>query len=366
MKFKEVKIIDIFDDCPSDKTLTREKIQNLKGDYPVYTATIGKPFGMVKFYNNTKPALLVVNDGAAGYTYIVEDEYYTLGKHVTGLTLKEEYKDCILLKYVQIVAQPILILKNKSEGRGNLPKQDLMNVKIPIPVDVNGNFNLLEQSKLADKHQRIENQKKKLIEKKQEIENIKLAFSHEVATIDVKFNDLFILKRGNVISKEMIHNNAGIYPVYSTQIDGVLGYLNSFIYDGEYLLWNTDGLAGYIKHVKGKFSFTNIVGIMIFHKDVDSSNLDLRYIKNYLEPLFRSNVKGRMGDKGKNEYTKFNSTMIKELDFTIPIPVKANGIYDLEVQKQLADKIELVEKQKKTLIDKIDVLINTEIIIGNQ
>ncbi|MGD2433010.1 restriction endonuclease subunit S [Bacillus velezensis] len=363
MKFKEVKIIDIFDDCPSDKTLTREKIQNLKGKYSVYTATIGKPFGKVNFYNNTKPALLVVNDGAAGSTYIVEEEYYTLGKHITGLTLKKEYKDCILLKYVQIVAEPLFILKNKSQGRGNLPKQDIMNVKIPIPIDNRGNYDLSKQRELANKYKIIEDQKEKLIKKKNEIEAIQITFVQDMKTVNVKFNDLFKLKRGKVISKEMIHNNAGEYPVYSTQVDRIFGHLNSYMYDGEFLLWNTDGLAGYIKHVKGKFSFTNIVGIMLYQKNVDKSNLDLRYIKNYLEPIFRSNVKGRMGENGKNEYTKLNSTMIKELDITIPIPIKTDGSFDLETQKKLSDKIELVENQKKILIEKLELLINTEVII---
>lgn len=364
MKTKDVKIKDLFDDCPSDKTLTKEKLQRLKGEYPVYTATIGKPFGKINFYNNTKPALMVVNDGASGSTYIVEDEYYTIGKHATGLSVKKEYSDCILLKYIQIVAEPLFIIKNKSNGRGNLPKQDIMNVKIPIPINDKGNFDLSIQKALVDKYENIENQKKKLIKKRKEIESIQVAFTREMQTVEVKLNEMFTLKRGKIISKEMIYNNKGKYPVYSTQVGGIFGYLNTYMYDGKYLLWNTDGLAGYIKIAEGKFSFTNIVGIMLFKKGIDSLNIDLRYIKNYLEPIFRANVKGRMGEKGKNEYTKLNRTMIKELDIKIPIPIKPDGTYDLDAQKKISDKIELVDKQKNKLINQLNVLIDTDIVIS--
>lgn len=362
-KFKNVAIKEIFVDCPSDKTLTKEKIQTLTGNYPLYTATVGKPLGMVDFYNNTKPALLVVNDGAAGSTFIVKDKKFALGKHVTGLTLKEDVKNLILLEYVQIVAQPLFISKNKSEGRGNLPKQDIMKVVIPLPIDNQGKYDLIQQTKLVEKYTKINEQKAKLIEKRNQIESIQIEFARDFNTVNVKFNDLFKLKRGKIISKEMIHNNPGIYPVFSTQLDGAFGKINTYMYDGEYLLWNTDGLAGYIRHVNGKFSLTNIVGIMLFNKGIDKSSIDLRYIKNYLEPIFRSNIKGRMGANGKHEYTKLNSTMIKDLDIVIPIPVKEDGTYDLEIQRELSDKIELVEKQKKMLIQKLEYLIGMEVLI---
>lgn len=130
------------------------------------------------------------------------------------------------------------------------------------------------------------------------------------------------------------------------------------MYDGDYLIWNTDGLSGYIRHVSGKFSITNIVGIMIF-KDIEKGkNIDLDYLKCFLQPIFRINKKGRIGDNGKNEYTKLNSTMIINLNIEIPIPVKKDGTFDIESQKEIARKYEIIEKQKKRLIEQKEKINN--------
>ena len=54
--------------------------------------------------------------------------------------------------------------------------------------------------------------------------------------------NLCIDGRGRVISKKYILEHAGIYPVYSSQTtnDGILGYIDTYDFDGEYLTWTTD------------------------------------------------------------------------------------------------------------------------------
>lgn len=51
------------------------------------------------------------------------------------------------------------------------------------------------------------------------------------------------LSRGKVYSKTYITENAGKYPVYSSQTanNGELGLISTYDYDGEYLTWTTDG-----------------------------------------------------------------------------------------------------------------------------
>ena len=137
--------------------------------------------------------------------------------------------------------------------------------------------------------------------------------------------------------------------MFSTQVDEAFGYINSFMYDGQYLIWNTDGLAGYIRITNGKFSITNIVGIMFFKEPFSADNIYLEYIKYMIEPIFRINKKGRMGEQGKNEYTKLNSTMIRQMNIIIPIPLKSDGTFDLEAQKEIAHKYQKVENMKELL-----------------
>ncbi|EOH4414893.1 restriction endonuclease subunit S [Campylobacter coli] len=133
------------------------------------------------------------------------------------------------------------------------------------------------------------------------------------------------------------------------------------MYDGEFLIWNTDGLAGYIKIVNGKFSITNIVGIMLPLENFNKENFHLPYLKYYLEPIFRANIKGRQGINGANEYTKLNSTMIKNLNIQIPIPTKPNGDFDLAKQIEIADKYKQVDEIKYQLIEKIKNITSVSI-----
>lgn len=123
------------------------------------------------------------------------------------------------------------------------------------------------------------------------------------------------------------------------------------MYDGEYLIWNTDGLGGYIRRVDGKSSITNIVGIMKL-KEIYKDSVNLEYIRRILEPIFRENVKGREGVGGKNEYTKINSTMIKNLDIKINIPINKDGTFDLEKQNQIVSKYKAIEEMKNSILEK--------------
>ena len=78
-------------------------------------------------------------------------------------------------------------------------------------------------------------------------------------------NKLAELRRGRVMSKGYLVENAGEYPVYSSQTanNGVIGKIDTFDFEGEYLSWTTDGAnAGTIFHRTGKFSITNVCGII--------------------------------------------------------------------------------------------------------
>ncbi len=75
----------------------------------------------------------------------------------------------------------------------------------------------------------------------------------------------FELGRGRVISNEKIQDNAGQLPSVSSQTenDGVMGGINTYDFDGEYLTWTTDGAkAGTVFHRKGRFNCTNVCGTL--------------------------------------------------------------------------------------------------------
>lgn len=85
-------------------------------------------------------------------------------------------------------------------------------------------------------------------------------------------NEICEISRGKVISKDYIRDNEGIYPVYSSQTEnkGELGKISTYMYNGEYLTWTTDGAnAGSVFYRLGKFNVTNVCGLLkIKRKDI--------------------------------------------------------------------------------------------------
>lgn len=80
-----------------------------------------------------------------------------------------------------------------------------------------------------------------------------------------RIDELCSISRGRVMSKDYIRENAGDYPVYSSQTenDGELGRITTYDYCGEYLTWTTDGAnAGSVFYRQGRFSVTNVCGLL--------------------------------------------------------------------------------------------------------
>ena len=92
-----------------------------------------------------------------------------------------------------------------------------------------------------------------------------------------RISHICTLGRGRVISKIEIAENEGEYPVYSSQTenDGVLGYINTYDFEGDYVTWTTDGAnAGTVFRRTGRFNCTNVCGTL----KPKENNLDLSYL----------------------------------------------------------------------------------------
>lgn len=88
-----------------------------------------------------------------------------------------------------------------------------------------------------------------------------------------KVSEIADIGRGRVISsKEIANQNNPQYPVYSSQTsnEGVMGYLDNYAFDGEYITWTTDGAnAGTVFYRNGRFNCTNVCGTLKLHYQFD-------------------------------------------------------------------------------------------------
>ena len=104
----------------------------------------------------------------------------------------------------------------------------------------------------------------------EDLKKLKSAISKKLLCNDkwttYKIQDIAEIGRGRVISSvEIDRQKNPLYPVYSSQTsnNGIMGYLDNYMFDGEYITWTTDGAnAGTVFYRKGKFNCTNVCGTL--------------------------------------------------------------------------------------------------------
>ncbi len=125
-------------------------------------------------------------------------------------------------------------------------------------------------------------------------------------------SDVAVLKRGRVMSKGYLTENKGNFPVFSSQTanNGMIGSINTFDFDGEYVNWTTDGAnAGTVFYRTGKFSITNVSGLI---KIKNESILSYKYLFYWLSIEAKKHVYSGMGNP------KLMSNQVAKI--LIPIP----------------------------------------------
>lgn len=134
-----------------------------------------------------------------------------------------------------------------------------------------------------------------------------------------KVGDIANISRGKVMSKDFLKENAGEYPVYSSQTEneGKLGSITTYMFDGEYLTWTTDGAnAGTVFYRSGKFSVTNVCGVI----DNISEDVNTKYLYYVLNRVVPTYVNCGMGNP------KLMSNVMARI--SLPIP-------PLEIQREI-------------------------------
>ncbi|MCK4642914.1 restriction endonuclease subunit S [bacterium] len=253
----------------------------------------------------------------------------------------------------------------RADGLLNINKDDFFKIIVPFPP-------LHEQKQIAeilstwdDGIEKLEN----LIEKK---EILKTGMLQQLLTgkkrlkgfnkslEKIRIGDYTKLGRGRVINQEEIDNNRGTFPVYSSQTsnDGIMGYINTYDFEGEYATWTTDGAnAGRVFYRNGKFNCTNVCGT------IRSTKLCIKFISYKLNRITKFHV----SYVGNNKLMNNIMANIKVIIPSFEEQQKIASILtttDIEIQK-LREKLEKVKEQKKGLMQvlltgKIRVVVNNE------
>lgn len=160
-----------------------------------------------------------------------------------------------------------------------------------------------------------------------------------------KIQDIAKIGRGRVISSvEIERQKHPLYPVYSSQTsnDGIMGYLDDYMFDGEYITWTTDGAnAGTVFYRKGKFNCTNVCGTLKIQTKYDCYFVSLvlqqatqKYVSfNLANPKLMNNIMASIKIKMPDiEMQKQLSKIFQTLDSFLLVHRRTCDMYSREKQ----------------------------------
>lgn len=221
--------------------------------------------------------------------------------------------------------------------RFNISKKRFIKIKVPVPpLEVQK-----EIANILDKFTQLEAELSAELEARRAqyefYRNQLLTFTQQDDQRErdvkwLKLGDICNISRGRVMSKDYLSENAGDFPVYSSQTanNGIFGKIDSYDYDFESITWTTDGAnAGSVfYHNDEKFSITNVCGLL----RVKTGDVSARFLYYALQMLAGGYVNAGMG----------NPKLMSNVMATVKVPVPP-------IDQQI---------RAVNILDKFDSLIN--------
>lgn len=285
------------------------------GTYPVLNGGIN-PSGFSEKYNEEKDTITISQGGAsAGYVNWMDCKFWA-GAHCFVVKPDNDILNNRYLYFLLKNSEQVLMQAKHGAGIPGLNRDKVKNLIMPIPplpiqeeiVRILDHFTELTaslQAELQARQEQYEYYRNKLL-------TFTKIWGGTQSVTWMKMSEICNLQRGKVYSKEYLRDNQGIYPVYSSQTinNGELGRISTYDFDGTDLTWTTDGAyAGTIFKRKGKFSITNVCGIISMKSDL----VTMDFLYYWLSLKAKEYVYSGMGNP------KLMSNQVEKI--LVPIPV---------------------------------------------
>ena len=293
----------------------RASVEVIDGDLETY----GVNYGDILFQRSSE----TLEDVGQANVYL-DSKPVVFGGFVIRGKSKGNYNP-LFFRY--LLASPAVRKRIITKGAGaqhfNIGQDGLSKVCVDIPCKQ-------EQEKIAKLlsllDERMATQSKIIEDLKKLKSAISLNVLHSGAWEQFKIKDIAKIGRGRVISSiEISQQKNPTYPVYSSQTsnDGIMGYLDDYMFEGEYISWTTDGAnAGTVFYRNGKFNCTNVCGLLKLRKEFDTHFVSLvlaeatkKYVSiNLANPKLMNNTMGNIQIRlPKLEEQKRVSIVFREL-----------------------------------------------------
>lgn len=370
MKFKNVKIGDIFEFPETSTGITKAFCLEHPGPIPVYGSSknehtvlgkIAEDLPKIKYYED---CLSWNRNGSVGYVFVRDSKFATNEDH-RALLIRDEYKNHLDKYYLKFEIERRLF-ENGFSFLDKCGVDKIKKVEICIPESVDGSFSLSDQTILSAKYGKITALRERILSDIDNLINIKVNIDVKYRLKNVRLNNgnFFRVERGGRIRKEDINKARGSIPIYSGsgKEDGVLGYVSDDVvnfapeakkFHGKMLTVNANGSVGKVFLRTGEF---------YLHDDVNSIRvLNEKITYEYLLYELQRKIDLLGYDWSKKLYKKEMESSIN-----VEIPVGLDGEFSISAQKEIADKYNKVEQVKKRLQTERNKLMKVELLLEGQ
>lgn len=280
----------------------------------------------IKTFNGK--GVIIARNGKAGSMIYLNDGKYTMNDHAYFVQIKDEYKDKINLKYIMFGFKNEIEKAITSDKTGNrtFNKTVFEESIVEIP-------NIEEQNMLVQQYDKLISIKEFIETKISNIDsNLKTIPKTYVGNY-YKIGQIFdLVSENRKMTEEYIYNHQGKYPVYSAQIDGAYGYIDTYDFDGEILSVVSYGDSGKTTIRKGKLTIgRNACGLL--PKKEYKDKILIRFAKYALQDVFINNAKG-------SDLKSLSQGTINSTEFFLP---------DMKEQEIIANEYEKLENMLKVL-----------------
>jgi len=341
------------------RRVLKKQVFHPKGEVPLYSANVFKPFGFVKkpiksiedFENNY---VLWGIDGKFEFNVKQKGEKFAITDHCGAIKILDP---SIVAEY--LVYQ--LEVKKYEMGFDRTLRASLANMKtvtVNVPVKPDGSFDRDAQLELVKKYSFLKDMRQDVQAQIDELSEASIELD-EVSTFEtVKASRIFDFPKTNSsVTKRLCRDNAGNIPVYgcSQSEEAVLGWIKDNVkgvrYYRDSLSWNRNGSVGRFFYRKGVFTTNEDQRVMKIKPEY-RHQLDPFYLKYVLENEVR--------ELGYGWSNKLGKTKMMTVDVRIPINEK--GEFDLAKQKEIATKYEQIHQTKNSITQHLQEL--AEIVVS--
>lgn len=284
--------------------------------------------------------IIIARNGKAGSMLYINSTIFTLNDHAYVLKIKQKYEKDINIKYVLIKCKEQIEKCITSDKGGNrtFNKTLFEESYISIPDLNEQNIVVNEYEKYAKLYDILQAKINYINNIMNKIPNYKHGDTYSISQV------FDMISEDRKLIEEYIYLNQGQYPVYSAQVEGAYGYIDTYSYDREILFVVQYGSSGKTYLRDGKLNVGRNVCGLIPNKDFEGK-INLRFAKYALENVFIEVSKGT--DLKSLSQTTINNTKVFIPDYDTQVLI-ANEY----------EKLELIKNNLQNVLIKINRVLN--------